>query len=40
VSLGAPLVALFALIALGLAILGGLTAWFVARANWGTARLR
>ena len=40
VSLGAPLVALFAVIALGLAIFGGLTAWFVARANWAGARLR
>jgi putative MATE family efflux protein len=39
VSLGAPLVALFALIALGMAIFGGLTSWFVARARWGTARL-
>jgi hypothetical protein len=38
VSLGAPLVALFALIALGLAVFGGLTAWFVARAVWGARR--
>ena len=38
-SLGAPLVALFALIALGMAVFGGLTSWFVARAHWGTTRL-
>jgi len=38
VSLGAPLVALFALIALGLAVFGGLTGWFVARAEWGAPR--
>jgi len=37
-SLGAPLVALFALIALGMALFGGLTAWFVARARWGAER--
>jgi putative MATE family efflux protein len=35
VSLGAPLAALFALIAIGMAIFGGLTAWFVGRARWG-----
>ena len=40
VSLGAPLVALFALIALGLAIFGGLTSWFVARADWRAGHLR
>lgn len=34
VSLGAPLWWLFALIALGLAVFGGLSAWFVARADW------
>ncbi len=39
-SLGAPLVALFALIALGLAIFGGLTSWFVARADWRSEQLR
>ena len=38
VSLGAPLVTLFALIALGMAIFGGLTSWFVARARWGAPR--
>jgi putative MATE family efflux protein len=38
VNLGAPLVALFALIALGLAVFGGLTAWFVARARWSAPR--
>ncbi len=36
-SLGAPLVWLFALIALGLAVYGGLSAWFVARTVWGRA---
>ncbi len=39
-GLGAPLVALFALIALGMAVFGGLTSWFVARADWGARRLR
>jgi len=33
-QLGGPLPALFAVIALGLAVFGGLTAWVVHRANW------
>jgi putative MATE family efflux protein len=37
-SLGAPLAALFALIALGMAVFGGLTSWFVARAQWSVHR--
>jgi putative MATE family efflux protein len=34
VRFGAPLAALFALIAFGMAVFGGLTAWFVGRARW------
>src|SRR6185369_1997786 len=33
-QLGGPLPALFAVIALGLAVFGGLTAWVVHKANW------
>ena len=33
-QLGGPLAALFAVIALGLAVLGGLTAWVVYKARW------
>ena len=40
VKLGAPLVALFALIALALVVFGSLTLWFVARADWGARRSR
>lgn len=36
-QLGGPLPALFAVIALGLAVFGGLTAWVVHRANWQRA---
>ncbi len=36
-QLGGPLPALFVVIALGLAVFGGLTAWVVHRANWQRA---
>ena len=36
-QLGGPLWALFAVIALGLSVFGGLTAWVVHRARWGAA---
>jgi Na+-driven multidrug efflux pump len=34
---GGPLAAIFAVIAMGLAVFGGLTAWVVHKANWQRA---
>ena len=36
-QLGGPLPAIFAVVSMGLAVFGGLTAWVVHRANWSRA---